>query len=70
MSPQDNVNGTPRSAGIIFGVFMVILYVGVGICALCGVFDSWMSKGISIALGCLFVVYGFWRAYRYYKGMN
>lgn len=64
------MNGTPRSARIIFGIFMVLVYVGVGICCLCSVFKSFLSTGISIAMGCLFVVYGLWRGYRLYKGMN
>ncbi len=71
MSPQENnVNGTPRSARIIFGIFMVLVYVGVGICCLCSVFKSFLPTGISIAMGCMFVVYGLWRGYRLYKGMN
>lgn len=71
MSPQENnVNGTPRGARMIFGIFMVLVYVGVGICCLSGVFRSFLSHGISVAMGCLFVVYGLWRGYRLYKGIN
>lgn len=67
-SSANNVNGTPRGARIIFSIFMVLVYVGVGVCCFCGVFDSWMPQGIAIAMGCLFVVYGLWRGLRLYKG--
>ncbi len=71
MSPNsDNVNGTPRGARMVFGTFMVLVYIGMGICCLCNVFKSFLPHGISIALGCLFVIYGLWRGFRLIKGMN
>lgn len=49
---------------------MVLVYVGMGIACLCGAFKVILPEGISVALGCLFVVYGLWRGFRLYKGMN
>lgn len=71
MSPERNdVNGTPKGARTVFGIFMVLVYVGMGIACLCGAFKVILPEGISLALGCLFVVYGLWRGFRLYKGMN
>lgn len=71
MSLQENsANGTPKGARIIFGVFMVLVYVGMGIASLCGAFNSFLPLGIAIALGCLFIIYGLWRGFRLYKGWN
>lgn len=54
----------------MFGIFMVLVYVGVGICCLCSVFEVILPQGVAIALGCLFIVYGIWRGYRLYRRMK
>lgn len=63
MSTQRNFN-----AALLFGAFMVIVYLAVGILCLVGVFSNIFSHGISIALGILLIVYSIWRAYRLAMG--
>lgn len=55
----------------IFGVIMIIIYVGMGILLLINFFNwsgdwEWTRYGI----GVLLIVYGFWRAYRQVKGID
>lgn len=67
----NNVNGTPRGARLIFGIFMIVVYLGMGILCLIGTFDVIITKKwMANSLGCLFALYGLWRGYRLYKGMN
>lgn len=63
---------TPALMKKVFGVFMILIYFGMGGLTLVGYFDvlfgswTWMKW----ALGLLFIVYGIWRAYRYFVGRN
>jgi cytochrome c biogenesis protein CcdA len=72
MEEQDNLPRTPQLFRAIFGIIMIIVYVGMGILLLCNFFywigGSW--TWIRIALGILFIVYGIWRAYRQFKGID
>ncbi len=73
MSANNNsANPTPGKGRLIFGIFMVIIYVGIGILCICNVANDMLgfgNPGISLALGILLIVYGLWRAYRLKKGM-
>ena len=40
MSAQRNSTGTPATMRNIFGIIMIIIYVGVGIMFFCGVFEG------------------------------
>lgn len=64
---MDNSNN-PKSMRLIFGIFMIIVYVAVGVLFICNVFDI-IDQTISIIIGALLCVYGVWRGYRLYKGM-
>lgn len=55
----------------IFGIFMIIVYVGMGVLMYINFFDwtpgwAWLRW----VGGTIFVVYGVWRAYRQFKGTN
>lgn len=55
----------------IFGIIMIIVYVGMGILLLINFFDwggdwAWTRY----VVGSVLVVYGFWRAYRQIKGID
>lgn len=71
MSSRDNT-GTPAAMRTIFGIIMIIIYLGVGVLFFVGFFDilypswTWMRW----VLGGLFTAYGLWRAYRQFKGWN
>lgn len=59
-------NRTPKGMRIVFGIFMVLVYVGVGVLFLCNFFDI-ISYGISIAIGVILCLYGVFRGYRLYR---
>lgn len=55
----------------IFGIVMIIIYVGMGVMFLINFFNwdgdwSWTRYVVGIVL----IVYGLWRAYRQYKGID
>lgn len=66
--PAPTRTSTTHKARLIFGIFMVILYVAVGILCILEVFN-FGNPTISLCLGILLIVYGIWRAYRLMKGL-
>lgn len=55
----------------IFGIIMIIIYVGMGVLLLINFFNwggdwAWTRYVVGIVL----VTYGFWRAYRQIKGID
>ena len=67
---QDNKNKTSKkSIKVMFGLFMIFIYVSMGILVLLGMFD-WLPSWARYSLGTLFIVYGIWRSYRYIAGID
>lgn len=67
---DNNYNGNmPKGGRLVFGIFMVIVYVAVG---LLFIFDMFKinNEPISIICGILLCAYGVWRGYRLYRGTN
>lgn len=59
---------TKTILGVTFGIFMVIIYVGMGVLLLINFFD-W-TPGFAWArylVGVILIIYGFFRAWRQYK---
>ncbi len=56
----------------IFGIIMIIVYVGMGVLFLIDMFGwSDFSWGWTrYIVGIVLIVYGLWRAYRQYKGID
>lgn len=72
MSTSKNSMGTPRTMRSIFGIIMIIVYLGMGVLFFIGFFD-WFKGGwawFRWVGGTLFVAYGLWRAYRQFKGLD
>lgn len=59
----------PKGARLAFGIIMIIIYVGVGLLFIFNVFDI-INYTVSCIIGALLIVYGIFRAYRLYKGVN
>ncbi|MDE7152926.1 MAG: hypothetical protein K2O00_00605 [Muribaculaceae bacterium] len=59
----------PNVMNIIFGVIMIVIYVGMGVLLLCTQFFANVITidWIRYLLGSVFIVYGFWRAYRQFR---
>lgn len=74
MSTQDSRKGTgtPQTMRTIFGIVMIVVYLGVGILFLCGFFDPLFGQWpwVKWVLGCLLIVYGVWRGYRQFAGLD
>lgn len=54
---------------ITFGILMVLIYIGMGILMLINFF-AWDNSTIAYGLGGLFVIYGIYRGYRQFKGLD
>ncbi len=68
---QSAAGGANSVMRAIFGIIMIIIYVGMGILLLINFFDwggdwAWTRY----VVGSVLVVYGFWRAYRQIKGID
>lgn len=62
---------TQKTVRTIFGIVMIVIYVGMGVLLLINFFDwdaawAWTRYVVGIVL----IIYGFWRAYRQYKGID
>lgn len=67
-SGNNDVNKVMRS---IFGIIMIIVYVGMGVLLLINFFGwdgdwAWTRYVVGIVL----IIYGLWRAYRQVKGID
>lgn len=64
--------GSPKMWRNIFGIFMIIVYVGMGALFFVGFFkplyESW--TWCRWVFGGLFTAYGIWRAYRQFAGID
>lgn len=65
------IPGTNAILRMVFGIFMVIVYVGMGVLLLINFFDwsgdwAWTRYVVGVVL----VIYGLWRAYRQIKGID
>lgn len=57
---------------MIFGIFMIIIYVGMGVLLLANFF-KWESgewEWLRWTGGVLLILYGVWRAYRQFAGID
>ena len=65
---NDINSATPKGFRLGFGIFMVLFYVAIGIVFIFNLFK--ITLGISIAVGSILIVYGFWRGYRLVRGLR
>lgn len=62
--------GAPKGMKYAFGIFMIIIYLGMGYLMMVNFFgwgDNYAWARYS--LGALFILYGFWRGYRQFRGI-
>lgn len=59
----------PKGMRLWFGIFMIVIYLGVGLLFIFDVF-SIDNTAISYTVGGLLIVYGIFRGYRLYRGIN
>lgn len=65
------VSKTQKIVRTIFGIIMVVIYVGMGVMLLINAFN-WQADWAwtRYIIGVVLIIYGFWRAYRQYKGID
>ena len=66
---NDNMNNLPKGGRVIFGIFMILVYLAVGLLFIFDVFNI-DNVAISASVGGVLCAYGVWRGYRMWKGMN
>lgn len=60
-----------RPVAIAFGIFMIIVYIGVGVLLLCNTFEWDPSfTWVRIVIGILLIIYGVFRGYRQFAGTD
>lgn len=71
MSANNNGGGPdiPKGARLWLGIFMVIVYLGVGLLFIFNIFNIY-NTAVSASVGGILCAYGVWRGYRLYRGMN
>ena len=72
MDTQEKSTKTPQIMRNVFGIIMILIYVGMGVLLLCNFFN-WMDGAwnwLRWAGGIMFIIYGLWRAYRQFKGID
>ena len=66
---NDNMNNLPKGGRMIFGIFMILVYLAVGLLFIFDVFNI-DNVAISASVGGVLCAYGVWRGYRLWKGTN
>ena len=66
---NDNMNNLPKGGRLIFGIFMILVYVAVGLLFIFDVFNI-DNIAVSASVGGVLCAYGVWRGYRLWKGSN
>lgn len=67
MSRDQNSGNMPKGGRLVFGIFMVIVYVAVGMLFIFDMFNI-DNTAISATVGGILCAYGVWRGIRLYKG--
>ncbi|MCM1110535.1 MAG: hypothetical protein NC336_04955 [Clostridium sp.] len=67
-----NGSGAPQSMRTLFGIIMIIVYIGVGVLFFIGFFDPLFGEWpwVKWVCGSILVVYGIWRGYRQFAGLD
>lgn len=68
-SSGNNGTGMPRGARFIFGIFMILFYIAVGLLCIFDVFNIG-NQAISATVGGILCAYGIWRGVRLFLGSN
>lgn len=69
MNPDERTPQPGRGGRIAFGIFMVLVYLAVGLLFIFDVFNL-NNNVVNYVVGGLLIVYGIWRGFRLYKGWN
>ena len=63
------MNNLPKGGRLIFGIFMILVYLAVGLLFIFDVFNI-DNVAVSASVGGVLCAYGVWRGYRLWRGSN
>lgn len=69
MERDNGLNNMPKGGRLVFGIFMVLVYLAVGLLFIFDVFNI-DNVAVSASVGGVLCAYGVWRGYRLYRGTN
>ena len=69
MENDNNMNNLPKGGRLVFAIFMILVYLAVGLLFIFDVFKI-DNTAVSASVGGVLCAYGVWRGYRLYRGMN
>lgn len=58
---------------LAYGIFMILIYIGMGVLCIINFFGAPETGGWILAryvVGVMLIIYGFWRGYRLYAGID
>lgn len=68
---NNNRPGVPKTMRTVFGIFMILFYLTIGVLILVGVLDFYGDwEWLRWTAGIILVVYGLWRGYRQFTGLD
>lgn len=68
MSTNNPSTGTPQKMRNVFGIIMILIYLGMGV--LCFINFFGFPQWLRYVAGILFTLYGIWRAYRQFRHVD
>lgn len=71
MEREENKNRGTNILRTVYGIFMIIVFVGMGVLMFTPFFKETIAwDWLRWTAGCVLVVYGIWRAYRQFAGID
>ena len=70
---EDEDKRRPQPLRLVYGIFMILIYIGMGVLCLINFFGAPETGGWILAnhvVGVMLIIYGFWRGYRLYAGID
>lgn len=64
---------SPHPLRLAYGIFMILIYIGMGVLCIINFFGAPETSGWILAnyvVGVMLIIYGFWRGYRLYAGID
>lgn len=66
----ENGTGVPRGARVIFGIFMILFYIGIGLFFILYTRPLFFDRAVTSVIGGILIAYGIWRGIRLFLGRN
>lgn len=63
---MDQRENTPKGMRLVFGIFMILFYIAVGLLFIFQVFTVFNTT-LSVICGAILIAYGIFRGYRMYR---